>query len=741
MRAAHLTRVVALFSLPVLAAAIACGCASKSGARADEPAMTQAATTSAAAGTAPLAPPAAAKKPRTFKNHGDVRVDDYYWLREKTNPEVIAYLEAENAYTEAQLAHTKALQETIYKEMLGRIKETDLSAPYRKGAYWYYTRTEEGKPYTIYCRKKGSLDAPEEVLLDGNALAQGQKYFRVGVFDVSDDHQMLAYSVDNTGAEQYTMYFKNLATGTLSSESIPDTYYSSAWAADNRTFFYTTIDAASRPYRMWRHTLGADPKSDALVYEEKDEMFFLSVGKTRSERFILCSLGSMKTTEIRYLDASNPTGELRPIAERRQDVEYSADHHGDSFFIATNDKAVNFRLMAAPVESPGEANWRELIPHREDATIEDVDCFQNHLVVSMREGGNPTLHVFRLSGDTPGESHAVRMPETAYDVNLTNNEEFDTALLRFSYTSLVTPRSVFDYDMNEKTRTLIKEQPVLGGYDKAAYITERIWATARDGKKVPVSLVYRKGLRMDGTAPCLLYAYGSYGSSSDPAFNSNNLSLLDRGFIYAIAHIRGGSEMGRTWYEDGRLRNKMNTFTDFISAAERLVRQKYTSPDRLAIYGGSAGGLLMGAVANMRPDLFKVVVASVPFVDVMNTMLDPTIPLTVTEWEQWGDPNKPDDYKYMKQYSPYDNVERKRYPNMLILAGLNDPRVAYWEPAKWTARLRAMKTDANLLLLKTNMGAGHGGASGRYERLKELALQNAFILDRLGLAGVTPASN
>lgn len=722
----------------VVAALALSGCAretgtTEGGTKADHSSMT--------ASPDAVLPPVAAKKPRRFTNHGDVRIDDYYWLREKENPEVIAYLEAENAYTKAKMSHTEALQATLYKEMLGRIKETDLSAPHRKGEYWYYTRTEEGKAYTIYCRRKGSLDGPEEILLDGNALAEGQKYFAVGVYDVSDDHTMLAYSVDTTGGERYTLRFKDLRTGALSPESIPDTYYSSAWAADNRTFFYVTQDDASRPHRLWRHTLGADPKTDTLVHEEKDEMFFLSVGKTRSERFILCELGSMKTTEVRFLEATNPLGAFRPVAERRQDVEYSVDHHGEKFFIAANDKAVNFKLMEAPVESPGVANWKEVIPHRDDVTIEGIDCFKGHLVVYERQGGNPTIRAFKLTGASePTAPHAVAFPESAYDVSPGTNEEFDTTLLRFNYTSLVTPRSVFDYDMNTKERTLIKEQPVLGGYDRSKYSTERIWATAKDGKKVPVSLVYRKGLKLDGAAPCLLYAYGSYGSSSDPVFSSNNLSLLDRGFVYAIAHIRGGSEMGRTWYEDGRLRNKMNTFTDFISAAETLIRSKYTSPDRLAIYGGSAGGLLMGAVANMRPDLFKVVVAAVPFVDVMNTMLDPTIPLTVTEWEQWGDPNKPDDYKYMKQYSPYDNVERKRYPHILILTGLNDPRVAYWEPAKWTARLRAMKTDDNLLLLRTNMGAGHGGASGRYERLKELAIQQAFILDRIGVGGAPSPS-
>ncbi len=723
----------------LLALASLAGCATDSKKTSASPAQPAMTTESTAAGPA-LTPPVAAKKPKTMTLHGDTRVDNYFWLREKTNPEVIAYLEAENAYTKARMAHTEALQKTLYKEMLGRIKETDLSAPYRKGNYWRYTRTEEGKPYPIYCRKKGSLDAPEEVLLDGNALAEGKSYFRVGVFDISDDDQVLAYSIDNDGSERYTMFFKNLATGAISSETIPDTYYTSAWAADNKTFFYTTQDAASRPYRLWRHTLGADPKTDALIYEEKDEKFELSVGKTRSDKFILCELGSQKTSEVRYLDAASPMAEWKPVAERRQDVEYSVDHHGDVFYIVTNDKAVNFKLMEAPTSSPGVANWKEIIPASDDATIRGVDCFRDFLVVSKREGGNPTLHVFKFKGSALGETHVISFPEAAYSAGLSDNHEYATDTLRFSYTSLITPRSVFDYSMTTKERTLVKETPVLGGYDRAKYTSERVWAYARDGKRVPISLVYRKGLARDGRAPCLLYGYGSYGASSDPNFNSNNVSLLDRGFVYAIAHIRGGQEMGRTWYEDGRLTHKMNTFTDFISCAEFLVREGYTSPDRLAILGGSAGGLLMGAVTNMRPDLFKAVVAAVPFVDVMNTMLDPSLPLTVTEFEQWGDPSNAEAYKYMRSYSPYDNVEKKRYPDMLVLAGLNDPRVSYWEPAKWVAKLRATKTDNNMIILKTNMGAGHGGASNRYQRLEELSLQYAFILDRLGVGDAPPAN-
>ena len=680
-------------------------------------------------------PPIAERRPHVTTLHGDTRTDNYFWLRDRNDPATIAYLEAENAYAKAVTAHTEPLQETLYKEMLGRIKETDLSAPSRRGDYWYYTRTEEGKPYAIYCRKRGSLDAPEEVLLDGNALAANQKYFRVGVYDVSPDHSTLAYSVDNSGAERYTMFFKDLRTGRVLEQTIKDTYYSSAWASDNRTFFYVTVDAASRPEKLWRYTVGAAPESATLAYHETDDRFFLTVERTRSEGYIFCSLGSMKTSEVRSIPADRPTEEFRPIVPRRQGVEYSADHRGQFFYIATNDNAVNFKLMLAPVAtSADEKTWSTVLPHRADETITGVDLFADHMVVSVRAGGLPTIRVRALTGaGADGADHTIAMPEPAYVAGVGANPEFKTSVLRFTYSSLVTPSSVFDYTMTSKARTLVKEQPVLGGYDRTRYTSERVWAPAPDGKRVPVSLVYRKGAPRDGSAPCLLQGYGSYGFSYDPSFNSGIVSLLDRGFVVAIAHIRGGSEMGRTWYEDGRLMNKKNTFTDFIAAAEHLIREKYTASDRLAITGGSAGGLLMGAVTNMRPDLFRVVVAAVPFVDVINTMIDETIPLTVTEWEQWGNPVSSErDYRYMLSYSPYDNVEAKRYPNMLVLAGLNDPRVAYWEPAKWTAKLRALRTDSNTLVLKTNMGAGHGGASGRYERLRETAFEYAFIIDRLG---------
>ncbi len=686
---------------------------------------------------AAVRPPVAQKRPHVSTLHGDRRSDDYFWLRDRNDPATIAYLEAENAYTKAALAHTEGLQETLYGEMLGRIKQDDSTPPTRRGDYWYYTRTVEGRPYSVYCRRKGSPTGPEEVLLDGNALGEGKPYFRVGVFDVSPDHTMLAYSVDGTGAERYTMFFKDLRTGKTLEQTIPDTYYSSAWAMDNRTFFYVTVDAASRPEKLWRYTVGSDPSTAAVAHHEKDEKYFLSVGRTRSDRFIVCALASTNTSEARAIPADRPGAEFSPVVPRRQDVEYSVDHRGDQWVIVTNEGAVNFKVMAAPVATSADrATWKTVIPHRDDATVTGVDLFARQMVVSERVGGLPTLRVRTLAGaGLEGPDHTIAMPEPAYVASPGANPEFDTAVYRFNYSSLVTPGSVFDYDLASRTRTLVKEQPVLGGYDRTKYASERVWAPTRDGKRIPVSLVYRKGTPRDGSAPCLLNGYGSYGISYDPSFSSNNLSLLDRGFVVAIAHIRGGAEMGRGWYEDGRLRNKKNTFNDFVDAADHLVKERYTSPDRLAAIGGSAGGLLMGAVTNMRPDLFRVVVAAVPFVDVINTMIDETIPLTVNEWEQWGNPvTSEGDYRYMLSYSPYDNVAPKRYPNMLVLAGLNDPRVAYWEPAKWTAKLRALKTDDNLLVLRTNMGAGHGGASGRFERLREVALQDAFIIDRLGVS-------
>lgn len=700
-----------------------------------------AAPESSPSAAAKVAPPVAEKNPRTEERFGVTLVDNYFWLREKESQKVIDHLNAENDHTKSVMAHTEGLQEKLYKEMLGRIKETDLSVPYRKGEYFYYTRTEEGKPFPIFCRTKGANGA-EEILLDQNAqaAAMNAKFLSLGTFDVSPDHSMLAVSFDTNGSERYTLKFKNLTTGEWLPDEVPDTYYSSAWANDNTTFFYTTQDDASRPDKLWRHTLGVPAKDNVMVFHEPDERFNLSVAKTRSDAFIMIQLGSMAQTEWHALDANTPNGTFSVILPRKDKVEYGVDHHGDRFYIVTNDGAVNFKLVSVPTAAP-QSEQTVLMPESPDVTIEGVDCFKDHLVITTRERGLPNLRIRSFSAGNA--EHLVSFPEPAYDYALSNNEEFSSALLRFSYTSLITPRSVFDYDMNTKERTLLKEQPVLGGYDRTLYTVKRVSAPAADGKLVPVSLVYKTALfKGDGSNPCLLNGYGSYGFSFDPSFSSNALSLIDRGFVFAIAHIRGGSENGRTWYEDGRLMNKKNTFTDFIAAAEFLAKEKFTSSSKLAISGGSAGGLLMGAVANMRPDLFKVVVAAVPFVDVINTMSDPSIPLTVTEWEQWGNPCTDEEaFKYMLSYSPYDNVGAKPYPNMLVLAGLNDPRVAYWEPAKWTAKLREMAFNAAtpsvqsgaVLCLKTNMGAGHGGASDRYERLKEIALQYAFILDRIGV--------
>ena len=651
-------------------------------------------------------------------------------MRDHTNSEVIDYLEAENAYTKEQMKHTEALQQTLYQEILGRIKETDLSVPYRLDNYYYYSRTEEGLAYSIFCRKPGSLEAPEEVLLDQNQLAEGQEFFSLGVLAISPNHQILAYSTDTTGAEQYTLCFLDLTAGKLYSEQVPNTYYSFAWGNDNRTVFYTKVDEANRPYQLWRHRLGSNPEEDVLIYEETDESFFLSVGKTRSEAYILMELESQVTSEIHYLDANTPTEAFRVIHPRQPQMEYFVEHHSDRFYIVTNENAINFKLMKAPVASPDKANWETVIPHREDIMLSDVSAFTDHLVISERTAGLPTVRVQKLS---TGEETALDFPEPTYAIFDGNNPEFNSRKWRFIYTSMITPSSVFDYDMETGERELKKETEVLGGYDRTQYASERLMATAADGAQIPISLVYKRGIT-DRPNPLWLTAYGSYGFPYPATFSSSRLSLLDRGIVFAIAHIRGGGDMGRKWYEDGKFLNKKNTFTDFIACAEYLIEQKWTTPDSLVISGGSAGGLLMGAVINQRPDLFKAVVADVPFVDVVTTILDTSLPLTVIEWDEWGNPNDPTYYNYIKSYSPYDNVEAKEYPALLITAGLNDSRVKYWEPAKWTAKLRTMKTDNNILLLKTNMGAGHGGASGRYESIKETAFEYAFVLDRLGLA-------
>jgi len=677
-----------------------------------------------------MKPPIAKKITHVESRHGELVEDPYHWLRDdsRKDPAVLRYLEAENAYTEAVLKPTEPLQKRLFDEMVARIQETDSSVPERDGPFFYYRRTEQGRQYRFYCRKKGHVDAGEELLLDANALAEGHEYFRLGVFALSPDHNLLAYSVDCDGSERYTIFIKDLTTGELLPDRIPDTYDSLEWAGDNRTIFYTKVDAAHRPYRLYRHTLGADLAEDLLVYEETDESYFLALYKTKSKRYLMLSLGSNNTTEVHFLDVDDPSGRFRLVHPRQHKMEYYVGHWRDRFYIMTNDNAMNFKLVEAPVADPSKRHWNDVIAHRPEVKLEDMELFSRHLAIVEREAGLRGIRVIELPSF---EQHRIEFTEPVYTVHMARNPEFETTRLRFVYESLVAPESVFDYDMENRSRELKKEQPVLGGYDKAGYRSERVFARAADGTRVPISLVYRRGVERDGGNPLLLYAYGSYGSSTDPTFASSRLSLIDRGFVFAIAHVRGGGDLGRPWYEEGKLLNKRNTFTDFIACAEHLIAEGYTSRERLAIRGGSAGGLLMGAVVNMRPDLFRAVVAKVPFVDVMNTMLDPTIPLTVIEWEEWGDPRRREDYDYMRSYSPYDNVEAQDYPDMLVTSGLNDPRVAYWEPAKWVAKLRATRTGDSLLLLKTNLDAGHAGASGRYDSLKELALDYAFILEQL----------
>jgi len=671
-------------------------------------------------------PPAAERRPHVDTLFGDVRSDDYFWLRQKTDPSVRAYLEAENAYADQVMAPIAPLRETLYREMLGRIRQTDLSVPYREGGFYNYTRTEEGKQYPIYCRKRGSLDEPEEVLLDLNQLAVGQTFMGLGAFRVSDDGNLLAYSLDTTGFRQYALFVKDLRTGQVLPDRAARTG-SVAWAADNHTLFYTVEDPAKRQYRLYRHALGGP---DELVYEEADERFGVSVSRTRSGRYLVLGIGSLTTSEQRVLPADQPAETFRVVAPRRQDREYAVDHRGDEFYIRVNDTGRNFRLVTAPIGDPGEANWRELVPHRADVMLEDIELFANHYVLVERADGLPRLTVvdFRTGARQP-----IAFPEPVYTASAGVNREWDTRLFRYGYQSFVTPSSVYDYDMVHGRSTLLKRTEVLGGYAPLRYVSERVYATASDGTRIPISLVYRRGLLRNGRAPLFLTAYGSYGSPSSVTFNSNRLSLLDRGVVFALAHIRGGGEMGKAWHDQGRMLNKMNTFTDFVAVAEHLVRQRYTSAARLAIQGGSAGGLLMGAVTNLRPDLFRVVVANVPFVDVINTMLDTSLPLTVGEFEEWGNPRIAEQYRYMRQYSPYDVLTRRAYPSIIVTTSFNDSQVMYWEPAKYVARLRTLKTDDNPLVFAVNMGAGHGGASGRYDRLREIARDWGFVLWQLGI--------
>jgi oligopeptidase B len=696
--------------------------------------------------TTPLAAP---RRPSVLRAHGDERVDDWYWLRDRDDPEVVAYLEAENEYTRAAMAHTEALQQQVFEEIKSRVQETDASAPVRKGPYEYFSRTIEGKQYGIHCRRPAGTPglpdpfAPpgtppgEEVLLDENVLAEGHEYFAVGGFSVSPDYTRLAYSVDVTGGERYELRFRDLTTGEDLPDVVHDVYYGLAWANDNRTCFYTRPDAAMRPWQIWRHLLGTPADDDVLVQQEDDDRFYVSVGRTRTGSYVVIALGSKITTEVWFVPADDPETAPRVVEPRRQGVEYDVEHHhseehGDRFFVLTNDGgAENFKLMVAPVDRPGRDQWREVVLHRGDVRLEDVDAFADHLVLSERAEGLERIVVRRLADD---DTHVIAMPDPVYSAGVGANPEFETSTLRFAYTSLVAPMSSYEYDFERRERTLVKQQ-LVPGYEPARYESHRLWATAPDGVRVPVSVVHRRGLEHDGSAPAVLYGYGSYEISIDPSFSSARVSLLDRGAVFAIAHIRGGGELGRRWYEDGKLEHKPNTFTDFIACAEHLVAERYTSPARLAARGGSAGGLLMGAVANLRPDLFRVIVAEVPFVDVVTTILDESLPLTVTEWEEWGNPvTDPEIYKVMKSYSPYDNVEAKEYPAMLVTSGLNDPRVQYWEPAKWVAKLRATKTDHHTLLLKTEMGAGHAGPSGRYDAWRDEALVLAFILDQLAVA-------
>lgn len=673
-----------------------------------------------------IAPPVAAKIPKALTIHGDTRTDNYFWMNDRDDPKVIAYLQAENAYLDTIMKPEASLQESLYEEMRGRIMEQDATAPYLRNGYYYYTRYETGKEYPIYCRKKASLKAAEEVMLNVNDMARGHAYYQVTGLKVSPDNRLLAFGVDTVSRRKYVLHVKDLETGQLLPDAIPGTTGEAAWASDDQTFFYTRKHPETlRAERILRHKLGADPAKDVQVYMEKDETFDVDVTRSKSGKYIMIASGSTLSDEYRILDAAKPEGSFQLFQPRQKDVLYDIEHLDDRFYIRTNWKATNFRLMECPVEKTGIDNWKDVVPHRPEVLLENFEVFRDFLVLGERKDGLSQLHIMNLRNN---QDHYLHFDEPAYVAGIGVNPELDTKELRYSYTSMTTPLSVYDYDMETRKSELKKRQEVLGGYDPADYITERVFATAKDGVKVPISLVYRKGLQKNGQNPLLLYGYGSYGFSMEPSFGSARLSLLDRGFVYAIAHIRGGEEMGRQWYEDGKLFKKMNTFTDFIACAEHLVAQQYTTPAHLYAQGGSAGGLLMGAVVNLRPELWHGVLAGVPFVDVLTTMLDESIPLTTGEFDEWGNPKNKDAYEYMKTYSPYDNVTRKAYPNMLVTTGLHDSQVQYWEPAKWVAKLRELKTDHNLLLLKTDMDAGHGGASGRFKALKKTALEYAFLL-------------
>jgi oligopeptidase B len=678
-------------------------------------------------------PPVAKIIPKSLEKHGHVRTDNYYWLNERENPEVIDYLNKENEYYQKETAHTKKFQEELFAEMKGRIKEDDTSVPYLYNGYWYITRYETGKNYPIYTRKKGSLDAAEEILFDCNKMAEGHAYFQLSGMSVSEDNKWCAFGVDLVSRRQYTIQIKNLETGEILPVKIENTTGGSTWASDNKTLFYTRKDAQTlRSDKIYKHKVGTNPENDELIFHEKDDTFYTFVYKEKSKKYLVIGSTSTLTSEYQILEANNPDGQFRIFQPRVRGVEYSISHYGDSFYVVTNkDKATNFKLMKTPETATGSDNWKDLIPHRKDALIEGIEIFKDYLVVEERSNGLNKIQIKPWNGS--GDYYLPFDIET-YTAYTTTNVDFDTEILRYGYQSMATPSSVIDFNMRTKEKTVLKEQEVLGGkFDKNNYTEERIWATAQDGTKVPISIVYRKGIKKNGKNPFLLYAYGSYGSSMDPYFSSTRLSLLDRGFIYGIAHIRGGEDLGREWYENGKLLKKINTFTDFIDCSKYVIEQKYTSSQHLYAEGGSAGGLLMGAIVNMAPKLYNGVIAQVPFVDVVTTMLDDSIPLTTGEYDEWGNPNEKVYYDYMLSYSPYDQVKAQDYPNMYVSTGLHDSQVQYWEPAKWVAKIRAMRTNNNQLFLDTNMDAGHGGASGRFEALKELAKEFSFLLDLEGI--------
>ncbi len=676
-------------------------------------------------------PPTAKKRPKDVTVHNDIRIDNYGWLREKTSPEVLNHLDNENQFSHTNMVHTQPLQDRLFREMKRRLKENDQTAPHKWKDYWYYSRTEQNKQYSIYVRKKDSPDAKEEITLDLNAFSTKHDYVFLSGYKISPNQTLLAYTIDFDGSENYILKFKDLNSNKHLSDELTGLAESVEWANDNETLFYVIRDDASRPFQLWRHTLGTDQSEDKLIYEEKDESYHMELKRSKSGQYLFMILGSNITTECWVLDRDFPKSDFNLMQKRRDGIEYEPMHQGNRFLILTNDKSLNYKLVSAPINSPNVKNWEDVIPHRNDIKLEEVESFENNIAVFERINGNVNINIY-----TPDftDVHTVELPDSLYEVGADYNLEYNTQALRFYFTSFTIPYSYYDYLMEDKELVLIKRDPVLGGYNPEKYESKRLFAKAHDGKKIPLSLFYKKGIKLNGNNPVYLDGYGSYGATYDPAFSSRRLSLVDRGVIYVRAHIRGSSFLGRGWYNDGKLGNKQNTFSDFISSAEYLISEKYTSNNKIVIYGGSAGGLLIGAVLNQSPHLFKAAIADVPFVDVINTMLDESIPLTVIEYDEWGNPNLLEDYNHMIAYSPYDNIKSQEYPALLVIAGLNDPRVGYWEPAKWVAKLRELKTDDNILLLKTHMGAGHFSSSGRYDYLKDVAFYYAFALDQLGIS-------